>query len=217
MDEQDAPLLWRKGNELVAKRGNERFLAERVLEERKERGWSQAQLSKELAKVGSPLQQSAILKIESPPKGERRSISIGEAIGFARVFGIPLGELLLPPEAIWDAELFDGLTRAAELFEAARIARETMDDAILDLCMDLMPSDEENAVATEMAKYWRRDVVDNHLEKYGALEAVDQIDLHPLDMRGSWLDDAILVKRYLKATNVTSRQKIDKRLDSGQA
>ena len=217
MDEHDAPLTWRKGNELLASRGNERWLAERVLSERKHRGWSQAQLSKELAKVGSPLQQSAISKIESPPKGERRSISIGEAIGFARVFGIPLGELLLPPDAIWDAELFDGLAKVAELYEAARVARKTLHDAILDLCMDMTPEDEEDAITTEIAKCWQRDVVDNGLEKYGDLEPVDQIDISESDIRGwVFMDEAILIKRYLKATNVASREKIDKQLERGQ-
>ena len=216
MDEEDALLTWRKGNELVASRGNERFLAERVLDERKQRGWSQAQLSKELAKVGSPLQQSAISKIESPPKGERRSISIGEAIGFARVFGIPLGELLLPPDAIWDGWIFDGLARAAELFEAARLAREALDDAIFKLEW-LDPVDEEGALRTKISKYWQRDIVDSGLEKYGDLEPVDQIDISESDIRGwVFMDEAILIKRYLKATNVASREKIDKQLERGQ-
>jgi transcriptional regulator with XRE-family HTH domain len=101
------PFSWSEGNNLVNSVGGEEWLAARIERERKARGLSQAQLSKALAEVGHPMHQSAISKIESPPKGDgRRSITIDETIGFSKVFGIPIGELLLPPDTV---EIVQGL------------------------------------------------------------------------------------------------------------
>lgn len=106
------PFTWSQGNQLVNELGEERWLAQRIQDERKARGWSQAELSRQLREINHPLHQSAISKIEpadpdqkagrrrSTTSGERRSVTIDEAVGFSKVFGIPLGELLLPPDAV---------------------------------------------------------------------------------------------------------------------
>ena len=192
----DEPLTWRSGNDLIASRGSERWLADRIQDERKERGWSQVQLSKELAKIGSPLQQSAISKIESPPKGERRAISIGEAIGFARVFGIPLGELLLPPEAVWHARYYNELTRLGLLFEEARRAREVLQDAIWQVAAGL--DDDEF-----LANVWKRDVVDAGLEDLSVLAPGEEP--RDSDFTKFLRDEASLIMRYVKAMNASAR------------
>jgi hypothetical protein len=129
------PLGWNEVSKLVNEVGNEKWLGQRVQTERKARGWSQARLSVEMAQVDHPLHQSAISKIEPPdedrrgghPKGRSvtRSVTIGEAVGFSKVFGIPLGELLLPPDVVRNAMAWQGYVDAVELKDKAQqYARE---------------------------------------------------------------------------------------------
>src|SRR5215211_6787059 len=92
---------WGQGNRLVVDLGSERYLKGpegRVRTEREARGWSQERLVRELAEVGCPIHQSAISKIEGTTNG--RMITLDELIGFSKVFGIPVAELLLPPETM---------------------------------------------------------------------------------------------------------------------
>ena len=135
------PFSWSEGSELVNELGSERWLGQRIQTERKVHGWSQAKLSDELAKAGHPLHQSAISKIEPPdedkrggrPRGGtagRRSVTIGEAVGFSKVFGIPLGELLLPPDAVRDAAAWQRYLHAAELQNEIRYLTGQLEDEI---------------------------------------------------------------------------------------
>jgi transcriptional regulator with XRE-family HTH domain len=125
------PFSWSAGSKLVNEVGGERWLAKRIQTERKARGMSQAGLSKAMSDHGHPLHQSAISKIEAPPENEGpRTITIGEAIGFSKVFGIPLGELLLPPDATANVEAWQKYTQAADLrYEIDRLTRR-YDDLI---------------------------------------------------------------------------------------
>lgn len=66
-------------------------LALRIAYERMRRGWSADELAKRMTEAGVPLNQSAVWRIEH---GEpRRKISLDEAIGFARVFKLTVGNL----------------------------------------------------------------------------------------------------------------------------
>jgi transcriptional regulator with XRE-family HTH domain len=122
---------WAEGNALINAVGSERWLARRIRHERVARGWSQAGLSELMAASGHPLHQSAISKIEAPPAGEGpRMVTIDEAIGFSKVFGIPLGELLLPAEAGLAADLWRRYRQAVELHERARAALVTYADML---------------------------------------------------------------------------------------
>ncbi|MGW4796331.1 helix-turn-helix domain-containing protein [Nonomuraea sp. NPDC004297] len=95
----------RAGDEGPGQDGHPRRLSEenvalRVAWEMRRRGWSQERMAQELTNAGCPTNQSSISKIVNPkPDGSRRSISIDEAIAMAQVFGTPLEELPLPPEA----------------------------------------------------------------------------------------------------------------------
>jgi transcriptional regulator with XRE-family HTH domain len=135
------PFTWSEGSELVNELGNEKWLGQRIQTERKVRGWSQAKLSDKLAKAGHPLHQSAISKIEPPDEDKRggrprgavsgkRSVTIDEAVGFSKVFKIPLGELLLPPDAVRDAAAWRRYLRAAELQNGIRDLRGQLEDEI---------------------------------------------------------------------------------------
>ncbi|MFC7109224.1 helix-turn-helix domain-containing protein [Nonomuraea rubra] len=79
-------------------------VALRLAWEMRRRGWSQERMAQELTNAGCPTHQSAISKIINPKTdGNRRTISVDEAIAMARVFGIPLEELPSHPKAARDA------------------------------------------------------------------------------------------------------------------
>ncbi|MFG2848523.1 helix-turn-helix domain-containing protein [Kitasatospora sp. NPDC048296] len=76
---------------------SEEHATERVRLEREYRGWSTGELAKRMTAAGYPMNQSSVWRIEN---GEpRRRINLDEAIGFAKVFGLPLEEFLGPPES----------------------------------------------------------------------------------------------------------------------
>jgi len=85
--------------------GSEEHLAAHITARRKALGWSQDRLAEEMARVGVPVPQSAISKIEKPATGGRRAITVDEALGFSKVFGVPLDELLLPDGAAEQLEV----------------------------------------------------------------------------------------------------------------
>lgn len=98
-------------------------LARRIEWEMTRRGWSQERMAKEMTDAGYPLHQSSVSKIVNPKDGKRRTISVDDAIGFAKVFEVPLDELLIPLEAVWDTELRAALAR----FEEIHQQREALD------------------------------------------------------------------------------------------
>jgi transcriptional regulator with XRE-family HTH domain len=78
--------------------GPDDWAAERIRHEREQRGWSTAELARQVTLVGVPMLQQTVWKIESGTP--RRKISVGEAAAFAYVFRITLGELMTPPAGI---------------------------------------------------------------------------------------------------------------------
>jgi hypothetical protein len=77
---------------------SEDALARRIAFEREERAWSTGGLADQMTKAGCPMNQSAVWKIEN---GEpRRKITVDELLGFAKVFDLPVEELLVAPELI---------------------------------------------------------------------------------------------------------------------
>lgn len=83
---------------VVGLRSTEENLARRIEWERKRRGWSGEGLAERMRRVGYPLRQSAIWKIENGRP--RRRISLDEANAFASVFDLALDELVRPPGAV---------------------------------------------------------------------------------------------------------------------
>lgn len=94
---------WDTLSELLRDAGQEAHLARRMTEERTRRGWSQAELARQLEAAGFlGLGQPAISAIEKP--NGRRAITVDEAIALSRVFDVPLAELLLPEGALADVD-----------------------------------------------------------------------------------------------------------------
>ena len=85
--------------------GPDEWAAERIRYERERRGWSTAELARRVSLAGVPMRQQTVWKIES---GEpRRSLSVGEAATFAKVFGLSLAELMTPPQQIAELDLIE--------------------------------------------------------------------------------------------------------------
>lgn len=107
----------------------ERHLARRVAFERAAAGMSLEGLAKRMTDVGCRIHASAIYKIETadPP----RRITVDELVGFSRVFGVPVEELLLPPEAAVSREVTRLLTEwnhaETALHEAQRHAGASLE------------------------------------------------------------------------------------------
>lgn len=94
---------------------SEESVAQRIEYEMERRGWSQERMAKEMTDAGHPLHQSAISKIIRPKEGRRRLISVDEAIGFAKVFGVSIEEMTTPLQVVFHEEIRDVLGRLAEL------------------------------------------------------------------------------------------------------
>lgn len=110
--------------ELIGMYGSEDAFGQRLKEAMKARGWSQSKLAEEMRAVGHTLHQSAISKIISGTSTSdgRRSVTLDEAMGFARALDVDLTELLLPKdrlEELADSASLEGAWR--DLISAERL------------------------------------------------------------------------------------------------
>lgn len=85
--------------------GLDDWAAERIRYEREKRGWSTSELARRVSAAGVTLRQQQVWQTESGTP--RRRLSVGEAAAFAKVFGISLAELMVPPEQIADLDLIE--------------------------------------------------------------------------------------------------------------
>ena len=102
-------------------------LARRVAVERVARRWSNDGLAERMTRAGCAMTGSAIFKIEKAEP--RRRIVVDELVAFSRVFGVPVGELLLPPEAMLSRELSKLVIEWGTARDAAQQSRESADVA----------------------------------------------------------------------------------------
>ncbi|GAA1018901.1 hypothetical protein Aple_025450 [Acrocarpospora pleiomorpha] len=150
---------------------DEENIARRIEWEMIQRGWSQERLSKEMTDVGCPMHQSSISKIVKP-RERRRSISVDEAVAFARVFKLSLDELRQPIEVLRNQEIhllraeIGDLTsqrevlRARLLFDWLRLDGLTGDEKAFDSYVEWLSSDKEMGpdAARKYAETWGRGV-----------------------------------------------------------
>lgn len=114
----EAPLLYSEDN-----------AAARVALEREVRGWSTTELAARMTKAGVPLNQTAVWRIENG--SPRRKITLDEALGFARVFELPLEELMAPPLEGVDLEGRRVVQEAVEAFYGSRDAQDRLHHAVV--------------------------------------------------------------------------------------
>jgi transcriptional regulator with XRE-family HTH domain len=111
----------------------EDHLAQRIAAVRDARGWTNDGLAKRMTDAGCPMTGSAIFKIEKAEP--RRRIVVDELVTFAKVFAIPLDELLLAPEVAASKEATrlviewaNAADAADPLIEAQNVAAEAIYD-----------------------------------------------------------------------------------------
>jgi transcriptional regulator with XRE-family HTH domain len=95
--------------------------ARQVRQRRERRGWSQGELASRLAEVGYPLGQSRVSAIEAPGP-EPRTVSLDQAEAFARVFEVPIEQLLSEDGLKWVGQE----TVARELAVVVQLADEAV-------------------------------------------------------------------------------------------
>jgi hypothetical protein len=91
----------------------EEHLASNVETLRLARGWTYDGLARRMSDIGCPIDQSAIYKIEKVRP--RRRITVDELVGFSRIFGRSLEQMIADP-ALHASE--DAIAAADELFRA---------------------------------------------------------------------------------------------------
>ncbi|MGK5448045.1 helix-turn-helix transcriptional regulator [Streptomyces radiopugnans] len=117
-DSGEVPLLYSEGN-----------VAARVALEREVRGWSTTELAERVTKAGVKMSQTAVWRIENGKP--RRRINLDEALAFARVFELPLEELMSPPLEGLDVNSRRLVQEAVEAFYQARDAQDRLHHAVV--------------------------------------------------------------------------------------
>lgn len=111
--------------------GHESALAARIAFERESRGMSYEGLASRMEQAGCAINGSAIYKIEraEPP----RRITVDEFIAFARVFELPIEDLLRPANVAKNEKLTRGLDDLTGKFFALRAAQDEFDRLVEQL------------------------------------------------------------------------------------
>ena len=93
--------------QVINEMGSEKYVVERIRAEVKARGWSLAELSRQMNESsmdgnrnGGVIDRAVLSKMLSGDRG--RHVSIDQLITLSKVFGIPLGELLVPASTLAD-------------------------------------------------------------------------------------------------------------------
>jgi transcriptional regulator with XRE-family HTH domain len=87
----------------------EEHLAHRIKLEREKRGWTYEGLAQRMTDVGCPINQSALYKVEQAQP--RRRITVDELVALARVFDIPVQDLLTDPKLLAFQQVIPLLTK----------------------------------------------------------------------------------------------------------
>ncbi|MCO7238412.1 helix-turn-helix domain-containing protein [Aeromicrobium sp. CnD17-E] len=157
---------------LVEEFGAERHLADRVTALRQSRGWSQDRLAAEMAAAGCPIPQSAISRIENATA--RRDITVDEAISFAKVFGVPLIELLLPPGAQGSVLLLQLLRHGGHVAQQLRASQQAYADAV-ERVAELLLEDSMHYAAFDIARADERITFEGN-EEISKLGFMDEVE-----------------------------------------
>lgn len=99
----------------------ERAVALKVRQLRQERAWSQDDLAERMTRLGFPMRQTTVAKLE----GTRRPIRAAEVYALAAAFGLPLEALWyvrVPAEPMAIEQMRDELQRADEMIRETRKA-----------------------------------------------------------------------------------------------
>lgn len=103
----------------------ENHVADRIKMEREVRGWSTVTLAERMTEAGHPINQSAVWRIESGKP--RRRVNLDEALGFCKVFDIPLDDLTAAPGQIANPRVRRLIAEYVEQWKEWRARGKAMD------------------------------------------------------------------------------------------
>lgn len=147
----------------------EDHLARRIAAERDARGWTNDGLAKRMTDAGCAMTGSAVFKIE---KGEpRRRIVVDELVAFSKVFGVPVGELLLSSEMVSSKALADLVLAWDEKRVAATVASQDADEAWERLREYAQTHPEAAGTLGKAVEAWAEYYYDDEAERETATEA----------------------------------------------
>jgi transcriptional regulator with XRE-family HTH domain len=132
---------------LVAELGSEKYVIERLRDEMKARGWSQAELSRRMVestgRSGGVLAQGVLSKmLRGGQDGRGRHVSIEQLITLSKVFSVPLNELLVPASTLANIRGWRYLMEAGELQNEIRHLRTDYKERVIDVGRMLRESPE---------------------------------------------------------------------------
>ena len=132
---------------LVAELGSEKYVIERLRDEMKARGWSQAELSRRMVestgRSGGVLAQGVLSKmLRGGQDGRGRHVSIEQLITLSKVFSVPLNELLVPASTLANIRGWRYLMEAGELQNEIRQLRTDYKERVIDVGRMLRESPE---------------------------------------------------------------------------
>ena len=133
----------------------EEHVAERIAAERDARGWTNDGLAKRMTDAGCAMTGSAIFKIE---KGQpRRRITVDELVGFSRVFGMSVEQLLADP-VLWNARRLVPLLEDYRRNEAERIeAMQRHEERERELRQEIQSAADEFPETRDFLADWFKD------------------------------------------------------------
>ena len=114
----------------------ERSMCEKFRQLREDRGWSQTELSEQLAEYGIDMHQTTIAKMESG----KRPLRVAEMFGLSHVFKMPPGAVFFMPMAVSDfpgmEALSQELARTEEMIAEFRRLTMKSVDTFVDFAAD---------------------------------------------------------------------------------
>ena len=143
-------------------------LARRVALEREQRGWTYEGMARRMTAAGCPINQSALYKIEKGTKrkdgepGPARRITVDELVAMARVFGLPVEQLLLPAEVAAVKDVGDLLRAWRAAADAAEAADDAAEEAWADLLGYVQAHPEVESGLPELLQRWAVDAYETY-------------------------------------------------------
>ncbi|MCC3770634.1 helix-turn-helix transcriptional regulator [Streptomyces olivoreticuli] len=147
----------------------ENNVAERIKLEREFRGWSTQKLAERMAEVGHPVNQAAIWRIESGKP--RRRVNLDEALGFCKVFDIPLDDLASPPGHVSNAEVRRLVGEYVERWKDWRAVRKPLDRAKADIDDYIKAHPDQEEMVKGLLTYELAGAAGNDFTRYDSVPA----------------------------------------------
>lgn len=147
---------------LVAEIGSEKYTVERIRAELASRRWSQAELSRRMEEAvaegrnGGVIHQGVLSKLLAGDRG--RHIGIDQLLTLSKVFSIPMGELLLPPEELANVRGWRYYLEALDIVQEIR----ELELRKWERLQDLRPMLDQSVTLAQRIREWAADTLRRH-------------------------------------------------------